>query len=118
MSWLGLSRLCEKVYVSLSDKWSSRKSFLLSDLGRLFERSKDTVKAMAYFEKAYIVDPDNAMYCFDRETLYEKKKDFESAVSSYEKTLVTGSASSLEFKSSLKTKIADLKSARNGSKAT
>lgn len=73
---------------------------------------------MAYFEKAYIVDPDNAMYCFDRETLYEKKKDFESAVSSYEKTLVTGSASSLEFKSSLKTKIADLKSARNGSKAT
>ena len=84
----------------------------------VIQKGNDTDKAIAYFEKAYIVDPDNAMYCFDRETLYEKKKDFESAVSSYEKTLVTGSASSLEFKSSLKTKIADLKSARNGSKAT
>jgi len=74
-------------------KQNPNTAFLMASMGLAFEKVSDFDNAIAYYIKAFNLDPENVGYSYNLGVLYDQNKDYEKAIEMYQMVVKNSSAS-------------------------
>jgi tetratricopeptide (TPR) repeat protein len=105
LNWSGLRTAARRHQQRALRKWPDRKVDILTSLASLEEAARDYSAAVAYYEQAAALEPDEGLHHCDLGRLYEKSDSPAMAIEHYRKGLALGTDLSEAFRKSIAARV-------------